>query len=203
MAGVTLASSAFVLTGYSYVMLWRGMPVRCSNSVDPNRNLLYHRNVRVIDLYFARILVEVSGVTVAFFVLLFGLVFFGWMSPPTSISTVLFGWAMVVWICSSLSLVVGAMGELFEPFTHLWMAFTHILFPISGSLFLVDWLHPVIAEFMVWVPLVNAIELLRDGFLGPAIKMHYDVQYLFLWCMCLSVLGLALARKAAAHTELE
>lgn len=64
--GSNLPISAFALTGYSTVLLWRNMPGRCSMAVTPNLALMYHRNVKVIDIFIARILLEVVGNTASF-----------------------------------------------------------------------------------------------------------------------------------------
>jgi ABC-2 type transport system permease protein/capsular polysaccharide transport system permease protein len=49
--GSDLPIVAFAVTGYSSVLLWRNMPSRCINAVTPNLSLLYHRNVRPLDIY--------------------------------------------------------------------------------------------------------------------------------------------------------
>src|SRR5579862_4699237 len=54
---------AFALTGYPTVLLWRNTIGRCTMAVEPNTALLYHRNVRVMDLFLARIMLEIAGVT--------------------------------------------------------------------------------------------------------------------------------------------
>jgi ABC-2 type transport system permease protein/capsular polysaccharide transport system permease protein len=59
--GSDLPIEAFAITGYSAVLLWRNMPARCIDSVEPNRSLLFRRNVRVIDIFFSRILLEAAG----------------------------------------------------------------------------------------------------------------------------------------------
>lgn len=46
--GSTLPITAFAVTGYSTVLLWRNCAGRCSLAIQPNQSLLYHRNVRVI-----------------------------------------------------------------------------------------------------------------------------------------------------------
>jgi hypothetical protein len=51
----------FVVTGYSSVLLWRNTISRCGNAVEPNRSLLHHRNVRVVDLFTARLILETAG----------------------------------------------------------------------------------------------------------------------------------------------
>lgn len=56
-----LSVTAFVLTGYSSVVLWRNCANRCALAITPNLTLLYHRNVKVLDLFIARILLEFAG----------------------------------------------------------------------------------------------------------------------------------------------
>ena len=48
--GSDLPIVAFAITGYSSVLLWRNMPGRCIGAIAPNLSLLYHRNVRPIDI---------------------------------------------------------------------------------------------------------------------------------------------------------
>ena len=47
----TFRSLPLLLTGYSSVLLWRNMPSRCIGAMAPNLSLLYHRNVRPIDIF--------------------------------------------------------------------------------------------------------------------------------------------------------
>lgn len=73
---------AFAITGYSSVLLWRSMPARCISAIEPNLALLHHRNVRLIDVFVSRILLEMVGTSISFVVLV--LFFWGieWLSPP-------------------------------------------------------------------------------------------------------------------------
>ena len=43
---------AFVLTGYPMVMMWRNATSRATKAVSANLALLYHRNIRILDLVF-------------------------------------------------------------------------------------------------------------------------------------------------------
>ncbi len=38
-----ISITAFVLTGYSTVLLWRNMPSRCVGALGPNHSLMFHR----------------------------------------------------------------------------------------------------------------------------------------------------------------
>jgi capsular polysaccharide transport system permease protein len=59
----TLPIVAFAVTAYSTVLLWRNCAMRCAMAIPPNVGLLYHRNVRVLDLLIARITLECAGAT--------------------------------------------------------------------------------------------------------------------------------------------
>lgn len=90
--GSTLPVVAFAVTGYSSVLLWRNMPGRCSGAISPNLALMYHRNVRVIDIYLSRILLEVVGTTISFATLTLFFHAIGWMALPEDILKVMAGW---------------------------------------------------------------------------------------------------------------
>ena len=67
--GSDLPIVAFALTGYSSVLLWRNMPGRCIGALQANLALMYHRNIKVFDIYAARLLLEFGGATISFAVL--------------------------------------------------------------------------------------------------------------------------------------
>ena len=81
----------FTMTGYSTVLLWRNTMNRCGNAVEPNRALLHHRNVRIIDLFAARLLLEVAGATISFIALACLMIAVGAMSAPDDILKMIAG----------------------------------------------------------------------------------------------------------------
>ncbi|MFD2429126.1 ABC transporter permease [Sphingobium scionense] len=61
-----LPIAAFAVTGYSSVLVWRNIPARAVGALEPNLSLMYHRNVKVFDVFISRILLECMGVGVSF-----------------------------------------------------------------------------------------------------------------------------------------
>ncbi len=194
MHGSSLPIVAFAITGYSSVLLWRNMPARCIGAVGPNLALMYHRNVKVIDVFFARLLLEAGGATMSFVVL--GGFFYGigWMKPPEDIMKVLAGWAMLAWFGVSLAIFLGALSERTEIIEKTWYPAAYLLFPLSGAAFIVDALPARAQEIILLLPMVHGVELLREGYFGGAFKAHYSVTYMALWCTGLTLLGLAKTR---------
>lgn len=192
--GSHLPIVAFAVTGYSSVLLWRNMPNRCANAIPPNLSLMYHRNVKVIDIFFSRILLEIAGTTTSFITLAILFTAIGWMKAPEDIVKIIFGWFMLAWFGAALALLVGALSEKSEIIEKVWHPITYLMFPLSGSVFMVDWLPPAAQKFVLMLPMVHGVEVLREGYFGSAVRAHYDLSYMAIVCLCMTLLALALVR---------
>ena len=195
--GSKLPIVAFAVTGYSSVLLWRNMPNRCIKAIEPNLSLLYHRNVRVVDIYIARLILEIAGATCSFVVLIFVFHFLGWLDYPEDILQVAAAWCMLAWFGAGLALFFGALSETSEVIEKLWHPTAYILFPLSGAAFLVDSLPVVAQHYILFLPMVHGVEFLREGYFGSKIVAHYDIGYMALLNTLLTVLGLAHTRKVS------
>lgn len=185
---------AFAVTGYSSVLLWRSMPNRCSSAIEPNLSLMYHRQVRVIDLFASRILLEIAGTTISFITLMVMFNSIQLMEPPDDISKIMLGWFMLAWFGAALGLLIGILNVRSELVEKFWHPMSYILFPLSGALFMVDWLPLAAQKFVLLLPMVHGVELLREGYFGPTIHAHYDLTYMAMFCLVLTIIGLAQER---------
>lgn len=185
----------FAVTGYSSVLLWRNMPGRCNGAVEPNLALMYHRNVKVIDIYASRILLEFAGASMSFVILSLFFIFIGWMKLPEDILKVLLGWLMLTWFGGALALSVGALSEMSDIVEKVWHPITYLLFPLSGAMFMVEWLPDSVQKIILYLPMVHGVEILREGYFGSAVSAHYDISYMSVICLCMTLLGLSLTRE--------
>lgn len=193
--GSNLPIVGFALTGYSSVLLWRNMPARCIGAITPNLALMYHRNVKVIDIFAARLLLEVGGVTMSFMVLGTFFCAIGWLKLPEDVLKVIAGWILLAWFGASLAMLLGSLSEVSELVEKIWHPAAYLLFPLSGAAFMVDALPPAAQQVVLFLPMVHGVELLREGFFGSSIRAHYDVSYMMLWCTGMTLLGLAKTRE--------
>lgn len=201
--GSNLSITAFAVTGYSSILLWRNCSNRIVKALEPNLSLLYHRNVRVIDVYIARLLLEIAGATVSLVALTILFSAIGWMEWPDDILTVIIGWILLAWFAISLSLIVGAASERSEMIERVWHIITYLMFPLSGAAFLVDWLPKAAQSVILWVPMVHGTEMIRHGFFGSAIRTYEDPAYLVLTNTAMFLVGLALVRETGRRVEPE
>lgn len=189
--GSSLPIVAFAITGYSSVLLWRNMPARCIGALAPNLSLLYHRNVRPIDIYISRLILEASGATMSFVFLTLFFNFIGWLDWPEDVLKVSAAWVMIAWFGSSLAVFLGALSERSETIEKLWHPTAYLLFPLSGAAFLVDALPKSFQDVVLWLPMVHGVEYLREGFFGSQMTAHYDLSYMAIANLALTILGLA------------
>ena len=198
-----ISITAFVLTGYSSLLLWRNMPARCVGAIGPNASLLFHRHVTPIDVYISRLMLEAMGATISFVILSFVFISLGLVNPPQNILVVFEGWMLLVWYAAAISLFVGALSEKTETIEKVWHVIQYLMIPLSGSFFIADKLPERARDLLMYLPTVNCAEIIREGYFGTDYRWHYDYNYLLSVNAALLLLGLAQVRDISRNYTLE
>ncbi len=154
-------------------------------------------------MFFARLLLEISGATISAVALTTFFVIIGLMDVPQNLSLVLAGWIFLAFFGTGLGLVIGALSERSEAIDRLWHTIAYILFPLSGAVFMVEWLPVSAQKLILLLPMVHGVEMLRAGYFGSLVKPHYDVEYMVIADLVLLFLGLLLTRDASKRVEPE
>jgi ABC-2 type transport system permease protein/capsular polysaccharide transport system permease protein len=192
--GSTIPIVAFGITGYSTVMLWRNMPGRTVDAIQPNLSLLTHRPVKVFDVFFSRVLLEGAGASTSFLVLTLAAIALGWMPWPEDLIKVLEGWFLLAWFGGSFAILIGVWSEKSHIVHKIWHPFSYIMFPLAGAAFLVEGLPSAAQEFVLYIPMVHCVEMLRDGYFGSLFRARYDVAYVVTFNMVFTLFALAQVR---------
>ncbi len=201
--GTDLPICAFAVTGYSSILLWRNCSNRSVKAIEVNLSLLYHRHVKVFDLFAARLILEISGATASCVILTIVFTALGLMDAPADILTALMGWLLLAWFAFALGLIVGAASERSELIERVWHIITYLLFPLSGAAFLVDWFPKSVQEYLLWIPMIHGTEMMRHGYFGAAVHTYEDPVYLIWVNSVMLLLGLALVRETGRRVEPE
>jgi ABC-type polysaccharide/polyol phosphate export permease len=187
----TISPVGFAITGYSSILLWRNMPGRLVSAVSANLTLMHHRNIRVMDIYSARLLLEAMGATVSFIILTIVFSIIGLLKLPCDPLEVVIGWLMTGWLGASLAITIGALSERSEIVHTLWHPASYLLMPLSGAAFTVSSLPESFQKAVLLIPMVHGVEMMREGFFGPSFHAHYSFQYMLSWCLILTFMGLS------------
>jgi capsular polysaccharide transport system permease protein len=200
--GSRLPIVAFAVTGYSTILLWRNTTNLCASTIQDNKQLLFHRNVRVFDAFIARIVLEVSGATCSFIILSAIFLYAGWMAPPLDLLEVITGWSLLVWFAAGLGMAIGSASIFSHVVTRLWHPISYFMLPFSGALVMVEWAPPPLRKYLLLFPMVHGTEMIREGWFGNAVTAHYDVAYMTAFCLTLSLLALGLQFHASRRLEM-
>ena len=202
--GSSLPIVAFAITGYSSILLWRNMAFRTIGSIEPNRSLLHHRNIKVFDIYLSRLLLELVGATASFLVLSIA---FGVLTTsvtwPENLLQLIVGWFLLAWFGVALAILMGALSEEYEIVDKLFHPAQYLFIPLSGAAFQVESLPRVAQELVLYLPTVNGLEMVREGFFGSKFHAHYDVGYVVVVNTVMTFIGLLQLRKVSREVAPE
>jgi capsular polysaccharide transport system permease protein len=193
--GNSMSVAGFALTGYSSIVLWRNMINRLSNNTSANKGLLYHPNVRVVDLIYARALLEFAACTMSLGLL--SVVFWGLglMDLPADPLKVALAWALYAWFVIAVGMVAAFMGESSEIFDRVLHIMVYLSLPFTGAFSMISWLPSAMQSTLLYSPLIHGVEMLREGYFGEGITANYSVAYLFQANLIATLFGLILIRN--------
>lgn len=192
----------FLATGIITFIMFRSTVTHCQASVIGNRPLLFYPQVRPLDIALARGLLE-AATLFAVFVGLMGAnsLLIGELSIAAPLSVVA-GLAAAWLLGFGLGMCFMALSIFFPVTDQLVPILLRPMFFVSGLFFTANDLPTELRHYLLYNPLLHAVEWVRDGwFVGY--KAHYiDLPYLFGWILVLGYTGVLLERFARRRVEL-
>lgn len=185
---------AFAVTGYIPITLFRHGISRSVAIFTANSSLLYHRQIKIIDFIIARFFIEFIGGLMAYIFIASVLILFDQFPIPSSIGTLIGGWALYSLFSFSLCLIIAPLSEMSEVIEKFVPVTTYIMLPFSGLFLLAAWLTPDMRAYFLWSPFVNAMEMMREGVWGNQITAYYSIWNPLACSLIASAIGLALCR---------
>jgi capsular polysaccharide transport system permease protein len=192
---------SFTFTGYMPILIFRHTGTQALYCVKYNVGLLFHKQVKFIDIFIARMIIEVGGVY-AGFVLAGGVfIFLGIFHMPYHLDRIYLGFILMTYFSVSMALIVASLSEISEVAEKVWSPVSYIMNPLSGFFFLVSWLPAGARPWAELLPTVNAYELIRSGYYGPYMTAYLDTERGFAITTVIFFIGLVLSRKVHSHIE--
>ncbi|OYW09214.1 MAG: hypothetical protein B7Z53_03360, partial [Rhodospirillales bacterium 12-71-4] len=190
----------YAVVGYAPYFAFRAIINRASAAFQANSSLMYHRQVRLLDILLARNLLEMSAVTCVLVVILAGAL---WVIgfTPQSVPMVVASMLLMFAFANGLSLLVAAGCARWEMLERLIHIYTYISLPFSGALFSLHSMPKEFREALLWNPQANLHEMVRDGMFGDLMPTYYDFPYVLAWVLGVNLLGLAAVRAVRSRLE--
>lgn len=181
----------FYISGYIPFMLFRYTAIRAGNTILSNRVLMYHRQVRPLDLLLAATLLELAASLMVLFILLYGAAWAGFAPLPQRPLLLIAGITMMWWLATATAMIVCALSQFFPGFfERLIPAFLYLSVPFSGMFFRIDWLPQRLREIFIWIPIPQIVDICRLGVWSHLEPNYIRVPYLFAFCGVMTLVGL-------------
>lgn len=151
----------FVLAGMAPFLLYRNTALRLMDSLRENRSLFGYKQIKPLDTYVARVLVETCISAVVYAILVFGFAWYGFdmkvTNPLMWVTTLILGLLFAFGLGMVLALITHALPSLK---TVIRMAFFPLYF-ISGVLIPASYLPQAMMPLLLLNPFLHLVELIR------------------------------------------
>lgn len=184
----------FVVSGYIPLVLFRSSVSRAVSSFTANGSLMYHRQIKILDLILVRFFIELVGHMMAYLFIALVLSSFGLFPIPYDIGFLMLGWAYYSLFTFAVTLIVAPLSEMSETIEKVIPVTTYLMVPFSGAFYLAGSLYPAATSAVLYSPPVHGMEMMRYGIFGPSIDPQFDYFYPLAFSLPCIALGLLLCR---------
>ena len=123
------------------------------------------------------------------------------MELPVDPLAAMVGWFYLMWFVFGVGMIAAYLGAVSEVFDRVWHVALYLTLPFTGAFSTMAWLPTEVQSVLQWSPMVNAVEMIREGYFGTGVKAIYSIQYLVEVNAALTLLGLLLVRKIRRGLE--
>ena len=153
----------FLVAGFGLWSVFSGCVSRCLTAVDGNRTLLTFPQVTVFDVMLARVLVITATEIVTGAVIVGASVLAGFTFEPASAALFLFVLISLPLFSLGLGMTFASLSVFVPMIEKLVPMALRVMFFVSGVFFGVSAFSHKVAEILLWNPVFQAIELLRES----------------------------------------
>lgn len=194
---------AFIASGYIPLTMLRNSFGRSVSLFIANSALLYHRQVKLVDFIFVRVLIEMIGGMMAYLFIGMALYIFGLFPIPAQPGYLIGGWFIYCLFVLSMCLVIAPLSEISEVLEKIMPVTVYVAIPFSGTFNMASWLTPEARSVMMWSPMVNAMEMMRYGLFGDVVQPYFYISVPLAFSAVFTIIGLILARRVRRTMAVE
>lgn len=174
---------------------------RVSSSIEANRALLFYPQVHTLDLAFARGALEIATCISVFVAIVGGYALYVRELHIDDVLRVLFGMGLAGLLGLSLGLVLCALSLLSKSVDRIRTPLFRPLFWISGLFFTADSIPLHVREYLMWNPILQCVEIVRDGWFTGYRATEASPAYVLVWIILLAFAGLTLERAVRRRIQ--
>ena len=191
--------TAFVISGYVPLTIWRHCVSRAVKAYNANGALLFHKQVTPTDIIVTRVILEVAGALAAGLIITLAAIWLGYMKPPVDVGLVYIGLAYQIAFSLASALLIASLSEMSEFVEKVIGVVMYLSLPFSGAFTMVAWLPKAFQQAVLYSPSVHSLEMIRAGEFGPAFETHYSYVYATYSIGIMILVGLILTSRVRKY----
>ena len=197
----SISVGEYMAVSYPTLLFWRNGTGRVVKALEINRALLHHRPVRPIDVIYSRIILEFSSGIAVFFFLFPIFIFIGICHIPANLFQMCVGYLLIIWFSFAFVLIMAALADLSETIEKTSHIILYLMLPFTG-VFLPTYLVPEpYRDYLLYFPLVDAVEYFHHGYFGDRILTYYHLGYTAFVLLVMTVFGYMLTYVAIGRVK--
>jgi len=186
----------FLITGISAFFIFRNTTGQMKTALTKNKSLLHYRQVSPFAIYSARSILEFTTGLVVFCLLVCASMVLGETVSMTSLLQVILVIFMLNLFGAAYGILIACVSIFFTAFSSFEQGISRVLFFTSGLFYYANELPPDIRDILMWNPLFNLIELLREGFFSTYTAEYASREYVAYWTLGLLFAALVVERTS-------
>ena len=151
-----------------------------------------------LDIIIARCVIDIAGAMLTFCISV--LMLAGILKiidfPAGDLTLMLLGWLLYAWFSVATALLVASVTELSHIADKVVAIIGYVMIPVCGAFWMVNWLPEWLQPYMLYVPSVDAYEMIRAGYFADNVKPIYDPAIACAVCAVMTLAGLTLLTRA-------
>ncbi|MDU4356351.1 ABC transporter permease [Phytobacter diazotrophicus] len=184
----------FLLNGIIPYFIFTNITNRSIGAIEANLGLFNYRPVKPIDTIIARASLETLIYAAVYLILMAIVWVLGEEYSVTNILILVFSWFLLIIFSCGLGLVFMVLGKTFPELAKFLPIVLKSLYFISCIMFPIHSVPKEYWHYLLWNPIVHAIELSRESVVAGYLTDGVSLGYLALSAIIMLFIGLALYR---------
>ncbi|AOV17474.1 sugar ABC transporter permease [Acidihalobacter aeolianus] len=197
-----ISPAEYLAVSYPTLLFWRNGTSKTTKAIDVNRALLHHQPIRPIDVVYARIILTFASGAAAFFVLYPVFTFLGITRLPYDWFDFAMGYLLVIWFSFAFVMIMSSLSELSESIERTSHIILYLMLPVTGVFFPLYVVPQPYREWLMYFPLIDAVEFFHAGYFGPRMPTYYNLGYTVVVLIGMTLFGYALAELAIKRVKI-
>jgi len=185
----------FLLNGIIPYFLFSNIAIRSVGAIEANQGLFNYRPVKPIDTIIARALLETLIYAFVYILLMTGVGLAGEIFNLNRFITLVITWILLVILSCGIGLIFMVLGKTLPETEKFLPIMIKPLYFISCIMFPLHSIPKDYWPYLLWNPLVHAVELSREAIVQGYVSEGVSLNYLAIVTLIVFFSGLALYRN--------